>query len=524
MPKRTQMFAQFPWVGGVNTSVDESIVPPNELTKAQNLIFGVRGSRKKREGINFDWDDQSSGTDSIIRMADFWFGAASKTRYNFAINDAGVHYRYVFSTGARTTITDAGTAYPAAVTRACVLVFNHQAIICVDGTSNLVKMWDGTNNVIDLTGTPPQASIAREHLGRLWMNDKTNLDRLHYSTTGTAAEWNGVGDSGAIDIGTGDGDPEGITAIFPTFKGELFVAKKTKLYRISGYTPETFQVSLVSSGIGCVSHNSVAMVDQDDIVFSSERGFHSLAATAAYGDFEGAFLSAPIQQTFNDEFTKSRLKFIQAAYLNTINSVAFAVTDETVGTGANNCLWLFNFQSKSWYSWPNVSCESLLVADDTDQRRFYFGTSTNRIGKSFNGTNYDVTEAGASAAIPMDLASGIIYPTGDAQAVVGFKKFTLFYKPVGAHTITVSLKIDNFSPQTLTFSQSDTDDLLGTTFILGSSVLGASNIMAPQTQTFDGFGRGIKVRITQSGIDEQVEIQGFAVEFEPAGLRQEATH
>jgi YD repeat-containing protein len=98
----------------------------------------------------------------------------------------------------------------------------------------------------------PFASFVREHAGALWCNDKTRLDRVHYSGEDMFA-WGGRdGLSGATDIGDGDGDPSGISGIAPTFKGVLFVGKRTKLYRIdiSGGNFDTLTVTKVSNGIG----------------------------------------------------------------------------------------------------------------------------------------------------------------------------------------------------------------------------------------------------------------------------------
>lgn len=524
MPSRTSTLSQFPWEGGVNTSLDEAVIPNNQLTKAENLIFGYRGSRKKREGIDFSWDDATTGTVSLIALHDFWYGtAAGKTQKLIAVGDDEAVYTYNISSGARTTITDAGTAWANTVTTASIVTFNNLCIIAVDGDNNLMKKWTGSGDLADLGGTPPDASICREHLGRLWANDKDNVDRLHYSTTANPEEWNGAGDSAALDIGVGDGDPDGITAIFPTFKGELFVAKRTKLYRVSGDSPENFQVILVSNGIGCVSHNSIATVDQDDIVFASDRGFHSLSATMAYGDFAGAYLSKDIQRTFNENFTKSRRKYIWGAYLSEINSIAFAVTDNDYSASINKAIWLYNLDLKAWYTWPDIACQSMIVVRDSTQSRFYLGTNVSRVGKAFNGTNYDISTADANTAIQMTVETGIVFPLGDPSATVGFKKFTLIYRPTGTHTITVSLKIDNYEVQSLAFTDTSGADLLGSTFILGTSILGSSRVLAPYTLPFDGYGRGVKITITQSGTDEQAEIQGFSLEYEPAGLKQEVS-
>ena len=45
MPARTQLFQLLPWIGGVNTSQDDSLIPPNQLVRADNCIFDTKGSR-----------------------------------------------------------------------------------------------------------------------------------------------------------------------------------------------------------------------------------------------------------------------------------------------------------------------------------------------------------------------------------------------------------------------------------------------------------------------------------------------
>lgn len=524
MASKNKYFQMFPWVGGVNSSLDPSVIPPNQLTEAKNALFGVRGSRKKRPGITHNWDNGITGSQFVIGLVDFWYGSGTKTKRLFSVFKDKTFHSYTTS-GTKTTIPLDGsaTAWPGTITNAAFEIMNNKLIIAVDGTSNIPKKWEGVgNNVFDLGGSPPFFSICRQHLGRLWANDLTNPDRIHYTTTGNPEEWQGNGDSGALDIGIGDGDPSGITAIFPTFKGDLFVAKKTKLYRITGNTPESFEVRLVSSGIGCISHNSITPVDQDDIVFCSERGFHSLIATANFGDFEGAFLSKDIQQTFNDNFVKSRLPNVWGVYLSSINSVAFAVTDSVISSNYNNTIWLYNFEQKAWYNWPNIPCSSMCISSDDDQKRFYLGGITSRVSKTFNDLNYDISTSGVNTAIAFKIKTGIIYVDEQPYLIKGFKKLALIFNPVGIFTLTVTVKIDNYSTQSLAFT-SDTSflELLGINFILGTSVLGSNLAMAPYTIGIDGYGRGIQITIEQNDIDQEAEVQGIGIEYRPAGMQQE---
>jgi len=595
MPSRLLHFKLSPWEGGLNTSLDPALIPPQQCTTLDNVVFGERSSRKKRDGIDHSWDygtitgntaanptvisstahglatnDQvvitgsnstptidgtytvtvtgantftipvnvsnagtagkwrlNNGSTSILKLHDFWYDSSGKTQLVLGVASDRSVYKY--SAGARTKLTDTGTAWSGTLTSVSAITFNNRAIIACSGSGNVVKMYDGTT-LTDLSGTPPQASIVQTHLGRIWTNDKTNPDRIHYSPVADHTQWNGAGDSGAFDIGKGDGDPEGITAIFPSFKGELFVAKKTKLYRISGLYPETFEVRLVSSGIGCVSHNAVAAIDQDDIFFVSEKGVHSLAATANYGDFEASYVSLDIQKTFNEDLDQSRLKYIQAAYLPNLNSVAFGVTEETSSgrslttTAVNNTLYLYNIYKKAWYRWPDLPCSSVSVVSDSDRKRFYFGTHNTRVSKSFNSTNYDVSKSGSNLPIRFKIVSGLIYPDNDPYTVKKLRKFVLYYRPQGTHTITAQVKVDSKTVSTanlLSFSDTGGADLLGSTFILGTSVLGYDVNLGAYTRTVDGRGRGFRVTIEQTGTDESADIQGIGLIFEPAGASSE---
>jgi hypothetical protein len=612
MPSRTQLFMQLPWIGGVNTSIDEAMIPANQLTVADNVVFDTRGSRKKRPGITYNWDSGSDTSNSLLAIHDYWFGTTSKTQRRVAVHSDGKVYSYD-SSGTRTQLTDIGAAWIGTLTSASMITFNNKCFIGVSGTTNAVKYWDGSGNLQDwfsaypvstisrsssgttrtiimnaafpgaalstvvisgmgnasyngtftvatvtttavandtitFTGTGaltesttaatagtlgqpgPAASFMREHLGRIFCNDKSNTDLLHYCETGNHTKWLGWGDSGAFPIGEGDGDPLGLTGIFPTFQGDTFVGKQTKLYRLTGNSPDFINIQLISDGIGVESHNSIAAIDQDDVMWVSSKGVHSLSASNNYGDFSSSYVSVDIQKTFNDSFDRSRLRFVQAAYLPQINSIAFAVTENSpkglslTTTSVNNAIWLYNINIKAWYRWSDIPCQALAVVNDTDKRRFYIGTHTGRIAKTFTDNLYDISSGGVNTAIAFRLVTGQLFVDSNPYTVKGFKRFILFYKPHGTHNINVNVRIDNFaldSSNSLSFNAIGSSAVLGTTFTLGQSVLGYDVVLGPYAQSIDGIGRGCKIEITELGINEDVEIQGFALEYELNGTGQE---
>lgn len=123
--------------------------------------------------------------------------------------------------------------------------------------------------------------------------------------------------------------------------------------------------------------------------------------------------------------------------------------------------------------------------------------------------------------IPYVVKTGTIYVDENPQTMKGFKRISMFYRPEGSFSFSVGAKIDNFSSQGFSFTQTSGADLLGVSFVLGESLLGSTNTLAPYTYIMDGYGRGLTLTITQPTADEQIELWGLAVEYESADMQQE---
>lgn len=403
------------------------------------------------------------------------------------------------------------------IPRAFFNVMNEKLIISFDLVGVKPRVYDpslGSYRLVE--GNCPDFFTATVHFGRLMTNNKTNTDRLEYSETADFDVWNGLNDSGAIDIRPGDGDPEGITTVFPPFKGVLFIAKRSKLYRMSGASPETFFVEDVSSGLGCVGPLSVTALDLDDMIYVSDKGIHSLSATNKFGDFEGAFLSANIQPLFDDELNKARLGYVKANYIPALNSIAFSVAREEADT-SETAFILYNFQEKAWYEWPDLTITSCSVKSLSGTRKLVYTTTGSRIVETQKSTYSDF----GTDAIIYRIKTGSHYPGGNPKKVVGFKTITFYYKPEGRFSFNAKIKIDNHETQTLTFSQDASGTPLGTGFTLGEATLGSEGVLQPFTRTIDGIGRGCTIEIEQTGTDEQIGIYAFDIEYEDTGTRQE---
>ncbi len=463
---------------------------------------------------------------SVISITDFWW-------FNGTLNDQILVYATddfqlftLDASGNRKVILPAEDVTPptSPVLTIRTLPFSNKLIIFFSGLGNAPIIYDPSDESDKynlLSEDAPDASFGFEHQQRLWVNDKTDPDRIHYSPPFDETTWQGFGDSGAMFVGAGDGDPVGILNGYK-YKDLAVFSKKAKRYRMTGDSPENYFFELISEGLGNEGTMSIP-VDETDVVFLSHRGIHSQAATDTYGDTAAAYLSAKIKPTFNS-WSSPRLQYAQGTWIPELNSIAISVTE--AGNTSQNAIWLYNIsvqipgeQSQgAWYRWPNISCQSLTRRYINSKYKLVMGTSDGRIIQAQNEQNFTDFE---TTGIPFRVKSGSVYVDGDPQTIKAFKRISLLYRPKGNFSFNVTTRIDNNIAQAFSFNQISGLDILGETFMLGSSLLGSSATLAPFSFSMDGLGRGIIIEITQPSEEEQIEVWGFMIEWEPAGLAQE---
>ena len=102
-----------------------------------------------------------------------------------------------------------------------------------------------------------------------------------------------------------------------------------------------------------------------------------------------------------------------------------------------------------------------------------------------------------------------------------FKRLSLYFRPVGSFSFTVRVKIDNQDETSFSIVQTSDEDLLSTTFVLGSSSLGVAGVFVPVTNPIEGVGRGVQITVEDSTAGQGVEIYGISIEYEDADINQE---
>ena len=352
--------------------------------------------------------------------------------------------------------------------------FNDLLIITSDSNTDVPYSWDQTTFQV-LAGSPPNFAFAVEHKGRLWAAGvAANPSRLYYSGKDDPELWpptsSGIGAPGYIDISPGDGDEiRGIAS----YKNDLWVFKgpnKGSIHRITGSSPSDFSRTLFIRGLPCAGHSTIVSF-KDDLLFMTPSGsMRSLKATAAFGDYNDAAITFPINQWLLDNLKFSALK---TAW--TVNDPATSHLYIAVPTGSstvNNLVLCYDYQFSNiqrpdrWSritDWPVHSLANMIVAG---LPTVYAGgadgyiRSTNTAAKSIDATT-PITPVVTSPF--MNYGSSIQFKT---IAAMGFTLST-----TGNDSLTFRWVRDSTFDQIVTISQGAVEGVALGVFVLDADQL-----------------------------------------------------
>lgn len=269
------------FTGGLNYRADAFQLADNESPDMQNVDVDPRGGFSSRDSLV----DYSTAAIGGIAATGFepnrlfaWDGAYKHLMV--AANDK------VFWTASGTVSASiATTDNPFGASFASWAVGADSFVYIACGHGNQAYKWSGTtataltasgsaawqDSYASPTGTHmPKANLVASHIDRLWVadtyeNSTAYPNRVRWSHPAIAESWR---ESDYIDV-LGGGD--GITALIP-FGDQLLIFKKRSVFLLSGYDEETFQLVPISTEIGAINPQCVAVTEQGVFFFSWPDG------------------------------------------------------------------------------------------------------------------------------------------------------------------------------------------------------------------------------------------------------------
>lgn len=222
-----------------------------------------------------------------------------------------------------------------------------------------------------------------------------------------------------VDVGTAEYPIERILAL----RESVFVFKRDGIYRITGTTFETFDVSLFDNTASIKARESAAVFNNQVFVFTDQ-------GVVAVSDGGTAVVSRPIENTIikliSDAYTNFSTATFGIGYESDRKYILFTVetTTDTVASVA----YVYNAFTGGWTRWLMERTCGLVLQNDG---RLYFGGTNDYVyrerkdyaSSDYADDQYSVTIVSSSGttvtlASTVDVATGMTLKQGSIESVV----------------------------------------------------------------------------------------------------------
>lgn len=348
-------------------------------------------------------------------------------------------------------------------------------------------------------GTPPDLALITTWKDRLWATPRLKPDYTRWTEERVFYAWNPTNELVVPPLFT---DAYGVTAYIPR-RDQLGIARRNRLYQVTGDSNDTFQRTCISEILGCVSQESVVVV-RDIAYFLGERGIVEWTA-----DSVGYVSEAQVDPWFTSDtyFNRALFSSVQGRYNPSTDAVEFLLP----AAGSSNLdRWIaFDLKRRCWLG-PHTTAAFTPTCCGTD-------SSDHGILTSSQG--YPLAVFGAS--------DGYLYYRDDTNAD----------DDQTAVALDVTLPaLGGFDPavtkvwrQPAVHTRAETAAAPGNRLIVTPTV-GDLSASASPAQVHDltrehgrlgrlGFGRYLSLRLQHSGVGESVRIFGIDLPFLVRGRR-----
>ncbi len=510
--------------GGLNISDDPLIVGPEEMTVAKNVLIGQSLARKKRPGLENYHQGIYEGTASypasgvpIRGIVQYWrFGSGTGISYE----DVFLHQAdKVWSLENRTSegVNRTGALSLSASGRPSYQVFDGLLYFCSSATTDGYNKWNGLAEPAAASAqaavAPPDGpgSILGQFSGRMLMAGNPDFPfRVYVSASLDPENWTSL-DATSFDLSY-DGDPIGITAIFPELEGRVFIATRRSIYELQISDPSdvtSLFIRRVTRGVGCIGQGSVAPT-ANDILFASDRGVHSVKRVIVSDQSNVTFLSRDIQKLWTEMLSSTLLAQCQATWDETQN--LYVITVPSSGQSTNDIVLCYNLTFNYWTQWDSLEARSLntvlignkqyvLIGSEEGKVAFLNPRNTNDYGEGFT----------------FQMKTGKFFPDSMLTNQFRFVSVTMLASVTQPSNISVAWSIDGANGTragSRVASLGQDFDVLGSTFILGNSRLGLGSFV-PFRFSIEDTGYNIQLEVRAVGTSD-INFLGWLLEVEDA--------
>lgn len=275
-PQGAKLDLVSPGSRGLNLEQQNSVLPVQWATEAQNALIDSNGRLAARQGFSNQTATPITGTKPI------------KTLFEHRTGAGGVTTILAWDGGISTSVTNpAGSAVSGSVTvtngRWKFVNFNDKCVGFQAGQKLIVRTSGNFATVVESSGTAPTGGVGTAAYGRIWQT-QTDGQTIQYSGLLDETVWTGAS-SGIIDMHTIWIDGTDTVVGIGAYNHQLVVFGKRHIVFFSdngvagtlGLDPSKIQVIDIITGTGLVTQHSIAAIGDTDLLFLAPTGIQSLA-------------------------------------------------------------------------------------------------------------------------------------------------------------------------------------------------------------------------------------------------------
>lgn len=402
----TIAFADTPYIkysyfsnwGGLNDQLSQTEVQDNEATAIQNVVFDNGGALKKRYGFTtvpntppvkvttgtvvavtgLKFFSQNNGNQSLFAIANSDGKATAMCKYyqQGGGPDNGNWVNIDFA-GLPSSYSNDNLA--------SISVANNTVVFTVPSSTSEKTpfVWNGTGNVGFLTTNAncPGASINTYHKNQLFLTGNlTYPSRVWFSDLDNIKNYTLTN---FFDVQTADGTKvRGLVSNF----NSLYIFKDSSIWRLSGSTVDDYVLEKMVDGIGTMSPQSIAIVN-NYIYFTTSQN-----DVGVYdGGYQVIFPSQKIRGTvgsLNFQRANHNLGLAFSTYkyndFDYYGSVSFA------GSASNNRVLVLDTAFKAWTVFAGINANAWCTAPDSNGKNvMYFGDYNGYVNTYPSTTYFD---------------------------------------------------------------------------------------------------------------------------------------
>lgn len=362
--------------GGTNYYAGIRQVADSESPLAMNTDFTGTGSVGNRQGYS------QIGTVTSSRTQTWGMNEYHTASLNYLVKFAsnGSNIQIGYSTGGTWTF-DSSFSFTDQLNLDSIQA--NGLLYSFNGT-DIMKSWDGSTWTTVSNGKI--LKYGAYYNNRLWGVDPSSPDKFWWSVSGSA-DFSSSG-SGSLQVFPGSGAQ--ITALH-VFQNSLYVWLNGAIKGIFKVDPDpavanNFTITLVTNTIGCVSHRSVAQIE-NDLYFASDDGIYTLGAVAYFTNIRTTNKSLRMQTVFDSMSGTSKQRLV-GKYFNFKYHLFYPLYG-----GQNDSCLVYDIRYQALQDWRNIAAQDASTfTDSTKTTRLYFGhPTTGKIYQLYSGTTDDGT-------------------------------------------------------------------------------------------------------------------------------------